>query len=476
LLNYISSDHTTKRIGLKNVGHILNFLRGHVFVHEEYFASYKYNQHRSFLEYSNTPLEGTNGGLKYGYFAVQPHMKISTSASYMICQDEYRHTEQKRTAHTNSCNTRLYNLNADGTKDTNRIVPKAVGEMQKQITLAGTYCSLRIDDMTWLVRTGKDDSIGQTTRLIPVFCRVRKVLRLEHGGFECSCPFTSMFGIPCRHIAHILLCYSLERYVFDHHDVDMRWWTTYADFVAIKTPSSLNDAEAEIKARLIYARQNHNLLKIGKKAKIENFSMKTFACGQAVGCDVSGFSPMTATRELFSDIASYPSNYDHNQVDQAVLDLNSTYSGIKVTFCGGEDDSDVSEGGGDDVGLGGGGDDCELGEVGGGGDENFTINNSATRIDYSDRIVTVDEGASAGGSRFLEMKNPIKELFGFLENCDEEFYTKYKEEFEDQLSRARQNVISHQKKKDQTKGRILSCLPTNVLNTERTHKKQQVHF
>ena len=122
LFRYICSEHVRGLIGRNNVGGILNFLRGHVFVHEEYFASYKYNRHRSFLEYSNTPLEGTNGGLKYGYFAVQPHMKISTSASYMICQDELRHTEQKRNAHNNSCNTKLHNLNVEGSKETIRIV------------------------------------------------------------------------------------------------------------------------------------------------------------------------------------------------------------------------------------------------------------------------------------------------------------------------------------------------------------------
>ena len=186
LFRYICSEHVRGLIGRNNVGGILNFLRGHVFVHEEYFASYKYNRHRSFLEYSNTPLEGTNGGLKYGYFAVQPHMKISTSASYMICQDELRHNEQKRNAHNNSCNTKLHNLNVEGSKETIRIVPKALGEMQKQIELGRTYCSLRIDAVTWFVRTGKDECIDPSTRLIPIFRRVRTVRRMNDGTFQCT--------------------------------------------------------------------------------------------------------------------------------------------------------------------------------------------------------------------------------------------------------------------------------------------------
>jgi hypothetical protein len=72
-LKYISSAHVRNSIGELNASNLLNFLRDHVFVHEDYFAANKYNCIRSFGDYSNTPLEGTNGGLKYGYFAFEPH-------------------------------------------------------------------------------------------------------------------------------------------------------------------------------------------------------------------------------------------------------------------------------------------------------------------------------------------------------------------------------------------------------------------
>ena len=463
MLNYINSNGTSVDIGRENCGHILNFLRGHVFVHEEYFASNKYNRHRSLLEYSNTPLEGTNGGLKYGYFAVQPHMKISTSASYMICQDEYRHTEQKRTAHINSCNVRLYNLNVKGSKETNRIVPKAVGEMQKQIDLADTYCSRRIDNTTWLVRTGNNEAIDPTKILIPRFRRVRKVQRMVHGAFECSCPFTTMYGIPCRHVIHVLQHFSLEVYSFNHHDVDVRWWTTYADFVAVKTPSSLTDAEAEIKARLQHTRQ-HFKLKIGKEAKIEDFGTKAFALGE----NLSEALLQIVTQELSSltDVASHPCNYDHDKVDKAVFHLNNMYGGVKVMYGGDGDDNDDI---GNNDSNNGCDDDNTLGICGMDDDQ-------CSLIDYTNRVVTVAEGRPAGGPRFLEMKNPIKELFSFLENCDEEHYANYKQEVEDQVSRARRNIISHQKSKDTAKGNMISCMPTNKLNTERKHRKQQVHY
>lgn len=489
----------TEQIGRTNVGHILNFLRGHIFVHEDHFASYIYNRHRTLLEYSNTPLEGTNGGLKYGYFAVQPHMKISTSASYMICQDEYRHTEQKRTAHVNSCNTKLYNLDVEGSKEANRIVPKALGEMQKQIALGHMYCSLRMDSTTWLVRIGKDETIDLTTRMIPVFRRIRKVQRMDPGGFRCSCPFSSTFGIPCRHVAHVLRCYSSELYLFDHHDVDVRWWATYADFVASKTPSSLNDKEMEIKERLLDIRQNFKL-EIGRKAKTEAFHMKKFVCGQDVSTSLNGMSLATATQNIFSDVVSYPCNYSRNHVDQAVVALKNTYGGINMTYCRSDDfdGDDIDDSGGvdidhDDISGGniddGNGDDNDGGgALDDGGDDGYIDSNTlgigaidnvnaiddATMIDYADRIVTRPEARYNTGPRYTEMQNPIKELFSFIENCDAEFYDQYKKDFEETLCRARRNVISQQKRKDQLKGSILSCMPTNVKNTERKHKKQRV--
>jgi hypothetical protein len=66
LLRYIQSDHVLGKIGSSNVDGIINFLRDHVFTHEERFVAYKYNYLRSFRDYSNTPLEGTNGGVGRG--------------------------------------------------------------------------------------------------------------------------------------------------------------------------------------------------------------------------------------------------------------------------------------------------------------------------------------------------------------------------------------------------------------------------
>ena len=92
LIKYIGSKHVADKIGNNNADGILNFLRGHVFTHEEFFAAYKYNNTHYFCDYSNTPLEGTNGGLKY------------------YNQDENKYVNKTRMSYSNFSKTKWYGL------------------------------------------------------------------------------------------------------------------------------------------------------------------------------------------------------------------------------------------------------------------------------------------------------------------------------------------------------------------------------
>jgi hypothetical protein len=55
--------------------------------------------------------------------------------------------------------------------------------MQKQIDLASSYCSIRIDRTTWMVRIVL--AYQSSTRLIPVFLRFRRVCQTDQTGFVC---------------------------------------------------------------------------------------------------------------------------------------------------------------------------------------------------------------------------------------------------------------------------------------------------
>ena len=63
LYNYICS--VAEEIGEKNVDDVLDFVRGHVEVHEHNYVFYLRKDIRHYEENSNSCHEGTNGGLKY---------------------------------------------------------------------------------------------------------------------------------------------------------------------------------------------------------------------------------------------------------------------------------------------------------------------------------------------------------------------------------------------------------------------------
>lgn len=314
LLCYVMSTGVRNSIGAQNAEKLLNFLRDHIFVHEDYFAANKYNRVRSFCDYSNTPLEGTNGGLKYGYFAVEPHMKISKSASYMIVQDECKHNVRRRTAYDNQFKTKLYDMHVAGSKETKHITPKALGEMRRQIQRGHTYCSIRLDRSKWLVRTGGEFIESANLHRVPRFLRYRYVTLEDSHGFVCTCPFTSMYGLPCRHIAHVIQYYSKTPYFFSHRDVDIRWWTTYANFAAIMEPSNIDDNEQVIREQLWRIRRSL-VTSVGNGADILEFIAPMYVHGSETSQKMQDISLDVAKANFFNTDLSHPSNYDNDAVE-----------------------------------------------------------------------------------------------------------------------------------------------------------------
>ena len=437
-------------IGQLNAENLLNFLRGHIFVHEEYFAAHKYNRVLSFCDYSNTPLEGTNGGLKYGYFAVEPHMKISKSASYMIVQDECKHNIRRRTAYENQFKTKLYDMHVGDSKETKHITPKALGEMRQQIQLGHSYCSIRLDRSKWLVRTGGDFIETASLYRLPRFLRFRYVTMEERQGFVCTCPFTSMYGLPCRHIAHVIQYYSKTPFFFSHRDVDIRWWTTYANFAAIMEPSNLDHNEQAIREQLRCIR--HSLmLTVGNGADILEFVAPMYVHGNETSKAMQGISLNVARANFFTTDLSHPSNYDHDVVEAALVTLQSTYVGIKKTFmltC----DSDDSGG------------DVQSDDFDDDGDDG-----------YNGRIFAANEEHGRKSDRFLEMRSIFKELMSHLENVDDEYYNRVKEQMEQRVGEAHVYSIERTRSSNKNNGTLISCMPIDNTNTTRKHKRQQTN-
>ena len=98
LIAYVESSSVTAAIGLSRSHIILKYLRTNVFPHEDHFAGHHYNFTRSFNEYSNTCLEGTNNGLKYNSESVLPSMGLAKAGKCMINQDERKASDRKRSS------------------------------------------------------------------------------------------------------------------------------------------------------------------------------------------------------------------------------------------------------------------------------------------------------------------------------------------------------------------------------------------
>ena len=247
---------------------------------------------------------------------------------------------------------------------------------------------------------------------------------------------------------HVIQSFSIQRYIFDHHDIDVWWWTTYSTFVAVKKPSSLNDTEMEIRDRLQCIGQNPTLA-IGQRAIFSEFDIETFVSGENV-------SSLAANGSLLSEVASRLFIDEWEEVERALSELDRMYGGIKVSFtlpC----DNDV----GDDVcedGHNSGVDDIfsegDMDEDGG----DFFQSDYGEDIDddvFTDRIVTVADGKCEEGPRYKEMINRIKEMLGYVENCDEGFYNTFQKEVESQTTRAMKNVFSQQKPKARNEGSMI---------------------
>ena len=450
------------QVGTRNSFAIVNFLRDHVFKHEEYFVAYKYGSLRSFCDYSNTPLEGTNGGLKYCNFAVKPNMKISKSTSCMVNQDESKYVEKLRKAHSTFSKTKLY-FQGEGT-EAKRIVPKAFGELKMQMDQSGSYCSIRLNALNWIVRIAK----GYTTdRKLPHFLRFRYVQRCNiTGGFCCTCPFSKSYGIVCRHIIHVVKSYSTKPYIFSHHDVDVRWWTTYATLVALEDREELNATECSIADELIRIRSDP--LCFGRKASICEFDSQTFKWGIETDDWCKKLQLLEAKDRLFANTqTSRLSNYYQREVEAAISSLNEAYNGVRRSYMLSYDDDDN----GNDY-------DCQVG----GSDTGIVVDVDAVDDFAAEVCEVMDESGVVRREidHYKEMLGVHKQVWDLLENCDDDFYFDIKQEAEerarDLMCRVHTHLAAKSGKTNTSGGALVSCKPTNVKNVSKNHKKQNTKY
>jgi SWIM zinc finger len=250
---YVQSPTVVEAVRPDGSTRILDFLRNHVFPLEDYFAAHHFRDIRCFDEYSNTPLEGTNGGLKYCENAVLPSMGMDKAAVTIIGQDQTKGDSTKRKASTAFHKTPVYT----DTETSRHITQVAECTLQGQLGQAKNYASLRTDEMTWLVTRSALRAANDLGSLLPpMFDRMRRVTLDNKGVLDCDCGYTKRNGIPCRHIAHVAYKYSPDDYKgFTYQDTSMRWYTSFAKFVAVDDSSDLDEHSLNLRTKLTTIRE-----------------------------------------------------------------------------------------------------------------------------------------------------------------------------------------------------------------------------
>ena len=201
LIDFLSSPKIIGMIGLQYSSNIVTFLRDKVFHIEDNFGKHHYHNVRCFDEYTNTPLEGTNNGAKHSTLGVNGNMTLPTSSVNMVLQDEDKLQANKKQLNDDMHKRRLCDLDDDALKYVSK---KAVGQLSLQVKALENYASVRNDEKTWNVlrSTSRRDDLRDI--ILPVFERIRCVTWNIDQTMSCDCRYLNRWGMPCRHIAHVL--------------------------------------------------------------------------------------------------------------------------------------------------------------------------------------------------------------------------------------------------------------------------------
>ena len=87
-MKYLYCKEVIDLFGITFSNNVATFVRRHVLIHEKYFLYCYRNGIRHYGEYSNTPLEGTNYGLKHASVSTHPGLSMDNSMVILSVQSD----------------------------------------------------------------------------------------------------------------------------------------------------------------------------------------------------------------------------------------------------------------------------------------------------------------------------------------------------------------------------------------------------
>jgi hypothetical protein len=176
-------------------------------------------------------------------------MSQAQATKVLTDQDFDKAKMKKRAASSSFHKTQLYS----STATSQDLQKESESMLQEEIIESEQYSSIRVDETTWWVLR----SVPRKIRNDPIvdFERVRVVTIDKNGSMECSCGYTSHFGIPDRHVIHVASHYGENFMGFNSSNVDIRFHNVYCHLVASKDETEMSQDERDLRGKLIQLRE-----------------------------------------------------------------------------------------------------------------------------------------------------------------------------------------------------------------------------
>ena len=151
-MKYIFSSKVVNLFGLAFSNNVAMFVCKHVLLHEKYFLYSQRNHIRHYGEYSNTPLEGTNFGLKHSPISTHPGLSMDSSMVILSLLSD-KHVKK---------------VNSNVIKQNKRQCMNYINEVHDKLTVCASsivsnlvafvhrYKCIRVSDKEWRVRKTSD--------------------------------------------------------------------------------------------------------------------------------------------------------------------------------------------------------------------------------------------------------------------------------------------------------------------------------
>ena len=227
---FLSSSEIIEKVGIDYIEHVRKIIRENIEPYEDNFCFYHRKYVRHYNENSNSAHEGTNHGLKVGSKAAKPCHLIQNSSKKLSYQGQ------------RTCDYFVARITQEIKEEKSwakipwmkHIVKRAATELIQQYNMKEKYTHIRISKTKFLLRLIESERKTKSD-YVPIYLHTR-ILEIVDGYLKCSCGYNERFGLICRHMFYLLELLGVEP---SHHDVDIRWWITFAMF------AHTTDAESE---------------------------------------------------------------------------------------------------------------------------------------------------------------------------------------------------------------------------------------